>query len=130
MKESGSKVTSLDRYRSKRNREFRRRYRSHLNRFVECFVREHCPFDIERLQAAFIEHQRSQNQAAWDYVEFRELLFEALIGTMSERLAAALAEEWWYDRRWLRTEDVLDMCITRLVLRQPLGQAHSQLSGL
>lgn len=111
-----SDVICLQNYRRVSRKAYLAKNGGRLTRFVERFVRLYVDVDFRQLTDDFQALQPQGLEAAWDYVEFREVLAEALDAAFGRQIYTMLAAEPWFDRRVITQEEVIDRCITTYVM--------------
>jgi hypothetical protein len=111
-----SNVISLANYRRSSRKAYLAKNGARLNRFVERFVKQYVDVDFRQFTLDYQANQRQWADAAWDYVEFREVLAEALDAAFGSEIYRLLAAEPWFDRRMITQEEVIDRCITIFIM--------------
>lgn len=110
-----SNIVILATYRGKSRKAYLAKYGVRLDRFVERFVRQNIDVDFRQLADEFIAGGGGQ-QEAWDYVNFRESLADALNEAFGQALYFQLASERWFDTRMITREELVDRCLSSYIM--------------
>lgn len=106
-------IIQLGAYRAKTRKAYLARHGGRLDHFVERFVRANIDVDFAQLAA---DHQ--VGAGAWDYVEFRERLAEALDQAFGVALYRELCAQRWFNRRLITKDETIERCLSTYVLSQ------------
>lgn len=113
-----SNVIKLSDFRSRNRKDFLTKYGGRLETFVERFVTLNLDVDFRQLAQDYHLNGSHANTAAWDYVQFREILAEALDRAFGDMLYRSLKEQYWFDHRLISKEEVIDRCLVTYILNQ------------
>ena len=113
-----SNIICLANYRRTSRKAYLAKNGGRLNRFVQRFVNQYVDVDFRQLTDDYQANQPQGVNAAWDYVEFREILAEALDAAFGQQIYRMLEAEPWFDRRMITQEEVIDRCITTYVMER------------
>lgn len=119
-------VLELGQYRSRRRKELWSRHRQRIDRFVRDFVSAHLFTNIHDLLDTWQELQREDEQEAWTYEDFRSRMVDAILVRHGSELRSRLAAQRWFDPALISTEEVVELCLTALVLGEtaPVGRKY------
>jgi hypothetical protein len=109
-------VVNLALYRRKSRKDFLAKHGARIDRVVERFVND---IDVDfRQLAADYQDRYGTGQASWDYVEFREILAEAIDEAFGRALYEQLRAQRWFDNRLITKEEIIERCLSTYVLSQ------------
>jgi hypothetical protein len=111
-----SKVINLATFRIKSRKAYLDKHGGRIDRLVERFVRANIDVDFRQLAEDYQAGRYGGDQACWDYVQFREVLAEALDAAFGKALYAMLMTQPWFDDRFITQEEVVDRCLSTYVL--------------
>lgn len=111
-----SNIICLANYRRVSRKAYLAKNGARLNRFVERFVRQYVDVDFRQFTMEYQANKAHGMDIAWDYVEFREVLAEALDAAFGSEIYRMLEAEPWFDRRMITQEEVIDRCITTFIM--------------
>ena len=109
-------VLQLDVYRRKARQAYLAKYAGRIDRLIESFVKLHVDVDFRQLADDFQSGRYGQQQASWDYVEFREVLAEALDEVFGKAMYEMLRSQHWFDGSVISKEEIVDRCLSTFVL--------------
>lgn len=112
-----SNLIKMSDFRSRNRKEFLTKHGARLDSFVERFVSVNIDFDFRQLAQDY-QQNGTVNEAAWDYVHFREILSEALERAFGDLLYRMLREQTWFDPRLISKEEIIDRCLVTYILHQ------------
>ena len=106
----------LAQYRRKARQAFLAKYAARIDHMIESFVRLHVDVDFRQLADDFQSGRYGQDQASWDYVEFREVLAEALDEVFGKAMYEMLKRQYWFDCNVISKDEIVDRCLSTYVL--------------
>ncbi len=111
-----SKVINLDQFRRKNRKAYLAKYSDRLDKLISTFVMTHIDTDFRQLASDFLTGKYGSNEEAWDYVDFRELLSEAIDQVFGDMLMDLIKTQHWYDRTMISRDEIIERSITAYVL--------------
>lgn len=113
-----STLVSLRDYRSKQRQAYMARHGTRINRIIERFVTLHVDVSLGEMQSLYMEGNRAAIPETWDYVHFREILAEVFDEVIGKTLYAALEGHYWFDRRMISREEVVERALRSYIMEQ------------
>lgn len=118
-----SNVISLSEYRQRHRGQFLRKHKLRLERFISRFVQTHIDVDFQEIARGY-QAACALSEAAWDYVQFREVLSEALEESIGNSLVQALQREHWFDPRLITKDEIIERTLSIYIMGHG---AHAQI---
>ena len=109
-------VIRLDRYKGLRRREYLKRYSSQISKFVDFFLTQNLRVSFEALSYQFISIQQHEQNAAWDYVDFRDTLRDGFHEAFGSQILKECKTQYWYDERFITEDELVDRCVSQVIL--------------
>lgn len=131
-----SNIVSIARYRAHSRKAYLLKVQNRLDAFVCALVDRYFDMDLNTLTSHFQAHHSisipshakllhaddsqeirtpSMMIDAWDYIDFRELLLEALEVSLGETIKQEMSQHRWLDRRFISSQQILDLCLSRFI---------------
>ncbi|MCX6131257.1 MAG: hypothetical protein NTX25_19630 [Proteobacteria bacterium] len=109
-------VIELAKFRTSKKRSYLKKYESHISKFVKQFVSRNIRYSFESISQYYIAQKQKEEALAWDYIDMRETVKEALVEVFGEQMWVECQELYWFDARYLSKDDLLEYCISEMVL--------------
>ena len=103
-------------YRRKARQTYLAKYAGRIDHLIESFVRLHVDVDFRQLAEDFQSGRSGQDHPSWDYVEFREVLAEALDEVFGKAMYEMLQRQHWFDCTVISKDEIVDRCLSTYVL--------------
>ena len=113
-----SNVVCLRSYRSKNRKDYLAKHGARIDRFIAEFVQKHLAMDFRNLAALYQDGKWECSEAAWDYIDFREILREAIEQALSQSLLDELRLQPWFDDRYISYDSVMERCVSTYIIDQ------------
>ncbi len=113
-----SNIIKLSDFRHRSRKDFLAKHGSRLDTFVERFVSLNIDIDFRQLAQDYQSNGGGPDEAAWDYVHFREILSEAMEKAFGDLLYRSLIEQHWFDQRLISKDEVIDRCLVTYIMSQ------------
>lgn len=113
-----SNVICLVSFRRDKKRRFLIDNRRRLDDFFTRFITAHFKISFPLLKDAYQEHKLSQNELAWDYVDLREEIREAIRSVYGQVCWQDINKEFWFNRQMISFDEVIDRCTSQFVLQE------------
>ncbi len=120
-----SQVFYLNAFRQKKKQQFLEKNKTFLDDYIRSYVAAHCFLSYEVFRHKYFEHCQSFNEMAWDYLDFRDILTEAISQVLGEQLWQDIQGQAWFNPQFLSRDEVLD----RLISIYIIGAAVSGIDG-
>ncbi len=119
-------VLELSHYRNRRRKELWSKHRTRIDRFVREFVSARLFTNLNDLLDTWQELQREDEQEAWTYEDFRSRMVDAILVRHGKEIRSQLAAQRWFDPALISTEEIVELCLTAVVLGDsaPVGRKY------
>ncbi|MBM4252657.1 MAG: hypothetical protein FJ146_11850 [Deltaproteobacteria bacterium] len=108
-------------YRKKARKQYMAKYGRRIERLVQNFIRHNVECDFQQLAEEYQAGQQDGDMVSWDYVQFRDIVAEALDQVYGAALYEQLKTQPWFDGTMIHKDELIDMCLTTFIL----GSCHS-----
>lgn len=119
-------VVYLREYRRVLRKQYIKKNRARLDKFIARFVSQTLPIAFSRISDHYIHLQRENQATAWDYTDLRDIVHEAIAEAYGKELKQALLKEFWYDAQLLPFDDMLDRCVSSYIMGR--GQTYAKIA--
>lgn len=111
-------VIALNEYRKKQRKSFLLKHKAQLERFISRFIDQHLDMDLLRMTYETVAEDLGSQENSWDYVEFREILADAIDRAIGLQLYLLLKKEPWFDHRLIARDEIVERCLSDYILTQ------------
>ena len=111
-------VVCLRSFRSKSRKNYLAKYGAKIDGFIADFVQSHLVIDFRAMASLYQDGRRECSEAAWDYIDFREILREAIEVALGQTLMAELKKQRWFDPRYINYDSVMERCVSAYIIEQ------------
>ncbi len=111
-----AEIISLKSYRSKRKKQYLELYRNCIDEFIYVFIHRNFLSNFDYIYSAYLNEQVRQNEQAWDYYDFREVLNEAIAEVFGQQLWSETKAQRWFDPTFIEKEEMVDRCLSLFVM--------------
>jgi hypothetical protein len=111
-------VIALHEYRKKQRKTFLLKHKAQLERFIARFIDQHLDMDLLRLTYERVSDNFGSQEESWDYVEFREILADAIDQAIGLELYLLLKQQSWFDHRLIGRDEIVERCLSDYILSQ------------
>jgi len=109
-------VIEMKKYR-KRNRElFLRQHGEKLDRSIKTFMLGNMDLDFMGIAEQYLNEKASNNELAWDYLDLRDELREAIAQTFGPEILKELRSKGWFDAKLVTEDEIIDRCLSAFIL--------------
>lgn len=111
-----SQVYCLSAFRQKRKQQFLEKNKTLIDDYIRSYIAAHCVFSYEVFRNKYFEHCQSFNEMAWDYLDFRDILSEAMSQVLGEQIWQDIQSQTWFNPKFLSREEVMDRLISIYII--------------
>jgi hypothetical protein len=109
-------VLQIKSYRKQKRQSFFRKHGEKLDRSIQNFIHGNMNFDFIAIAERYLNERASNNEMAWDYLELRDNLREAIGETFGKEIARELKKFVWFDASLVSEDEVIDRCLSAFIL--------------
>ena len=119
-------IISLTVYRNRKRHNWLVKHRRRLEKATSNFLDFAIGIPFEELQYLHIQHSRQELLESWDYIDFRDLLYESMDKIISEHLWTELTEYGWFNPKMFTKEELVDFAFNLYINRENenLGETY------
>jgi hypothetical protein len=110
------KLIVLANYRIDKKKCYMKKYETHISKFVNRFINHHVLYSFETISQTYISHRQQDQEEAWDYCDFRDILKDAMDEVFGEQIWDECQKHYWFDSRYITKDELIDRFISQLVL--------------
>jgi hypothetical protein len=115
---SRNNVISLIAYRRNSRKAYFAKHSNTIDTFLRNFIATNFDFDFRKITDAYQGQVGGDSSMAWDYVDFREVLREAMQQVFGKFLVKEMRCQHWFDPKFISDEQIIDRCLSTFILDQ------------
>ena len=120
-----SRIVNLIEYKQKRKKLFLEKNKSFLDDYIRTFIYMNCGLSYDVFQQHYMNVKQQENEMAWDYMDFRDTLSEAVTEVVGTSLWEDIQRQQWFRPGLLSRDEVMDRMVSLFII----GAAVSGMEG-
>ncbi len=121
-------IVNLSVYRNKKKNSWLKQHEGKLFQEMKNFNSPLMDEGFDQLYRDYVTAQSSCNNPSWDYIHFRDLIFEywqEIFATLYQEIS----QRSWFDARLISKEEVLERCFNLFLMHSLRGYKSPSISG-
>lgn len=115
------KIINIVAYRQERKKTFLAKHKFQIDEYIQLFSIRHSQISYDFFRYHYLNNKHQQNEMAWDYMEFRETLTEAVSETLGTKLWEEVQRQSWYRTGCLSYDEIVDRLICHIVMGEAIS---------
>ena len=111
-----TQVIQLNLFRKKKKQQFFEKNKSLLDDFIRGYIASQGLLSYEVFQRSYLENCHYQNEQAWDYLDFRDTLSDAISEVIGEQIWKEVQGQSWFKPQFLSKDEVMDRLISIYII--------------
>lgn len=111
-----SQVVNLSEYKKSKKRQFLEKNKTFLDDYIRHYIFNHCQLSYDVFRHHYINIKQQDNEMAWDYLDFRDTLSEAITEVLGKSLWEDIQRQHWFQPQLLSRDEVMDRTISLFII--------------
>ena len=111
-----SEIIKLASFRQKKKQQYLEKNKSILDQYIRTFISSHSSLGYEVFREQYFNQMHYQNELAWDYLDFRDILSDAMTEVFGEQIWIDIQAQPWFKSQFLAKDELIDRLTSLFII--------------
>lgn len=111
-----TEIIKLASFKQKKKQQFLEKHKTILDKYIRSFISAHTSLSYEMFREHYLNQMHYQNDLAWDYLDFRDVLTEAMSEALGEKLWLDAKSQPWFKSQFLSKDELVDRLTSLFII--------------
>ncbi|NRA64057.1 MAG: hypothetical protein HRU19_06205 [Pseudobacteriovorax sp.] len=111
-----SEIIYLAEVRKKRKQQYLQKNKSLLDDYIRGYITANSYMSYDVFCNRYLSEMQCQNEMAWDYLDFRDIVGEAIAEVLGDEIWKDIRSQPWFKTQYVSKEELLDRLTSLFII--------------